>query len=86
MLLRRINPEKNEARFYLVEAGPSLLDPFAVIRVWGRIGGQQRAMMTPCASAEEAEQLVNQLIQRKMKRGYLLVKDAENVEGILTRK
>lgn len=77
MLLHRINPSQNEFRFYLVVTGPSLFDPYAVIRVWGRIGGHQREMITSCASAEEAERLAGQLIQRKMKRGYVPIKDEE---------
>jgi predicted DNA-binding WGR domain protein len=39
MLLHRINPSQNEFRFYLVVTSPSLFDPYAVIRVWGRMGG-----------------------------------------------
>ncbi|MBE7473184.1 MAG: hypothetical protein DPW09_24830 [Anaerolineae bacterium] len=75
MLLHRVNPARNEARFYLVEAGPSLLDPFAVVRVWGRIGGAQQHKINPCASAAEAEQLAERLIRRKIKRGYQPVED-----------
>ncbi|MBE7553652.1 MAG: WGR domain-containing protein [Anaerolineales bacterium] len=70
MLLHRIDPAKNMARFYLVEAAPSLLDPFAVLRVWGRIGGAQQHKITPCASAAEAERLAERLVKRKIKRGY----------------
>src|SRR5512139_2998940 len=73
MLLHRINPEKNEARFYLVEVGTSLLDPYVVWRLWGRIGGAQRGMITTCPSAEAAETLAERLVQRKIKRGYKLV-------------
>lgn len=80
MLLHRIDPAGNEARFYLVVTSPSLFDPYAVIRVWGRIGGHQRGMITPCVSAEEAERLAGQLIQRKVKRGYIPVK-GEDFEG-----
>ncbi len=63
ILLHRINPEKNEARFYLVEVGPSMLDLYAVIRLWGRIGGPQRLLITPCRSAEEAEALAGKLVR-----------------------
>jgi predicted DNA-binding WGR domain protein len=75
MLLHRINPEKNEARFYLVEVGPSLLDPWAVIRLWGRIGGQQKGLVTPCQSDTEAEALARRLVRRKLKRGYIIVRE-----------
>ncbi|MCL4299496.1 MAG: WGR domain-containing protein [Anaerolineae bacterium] len=70
MLLHRINPEKNEARFYLVIVAPTLLDSIAVWRVWGRIGGAQRSKIDPCGSAAEAEKLAEALIRRKIKRGY----------------
>jgi hypothetical protein len=56
-LLRRINLVKNESRFYMVLVGPSLLDEYAILRVWGRIGGQQRSMITPCTSDTEAHAL-----------------------------
>ncbi|MCL4302959.1 MAG: WGR domain-containing protein [Anaerolineae bacterium] len=80
MLLHRIDPAKNMARFYLVEAAPSLLDSFAVLRVWGRIGGAQQHKITPCASAAEAEQLAERLIKRKIKRGYKVAGDSDEQE------
>jgi predicted DNA-binding WGR domain protein len=73
VLFRRINPEKNEARFYLLLVQPSLLDDYAVLRVWGRIGGHQRQMATPCASAEEAQALARRLIRRRLQHGYQVV-------------
>ena len=72
-LLYRINPEQNERRYYLVFTGPALLEPHAVTRFWGRIGGQQRGMVTPCQSDEEAEQLARQLVGKRVKRGYKLI-------------
>lgn len=75
MLLHRINFEKNEARFYLVEAAPSLFDPHTVLRVWGRIGGAQQRKITPCGSAVEAEKLAERLIRQKLKRGYKFMED-----------
>ncbi len=53
--------------------GPSLFDPYAVVRVWGRIGGHQRAMITPCQSSVEACTLAARLIRRRLKHGYQLV-------------
>lgn len=69
-LLRRVNPEKNEARFYLVQTGPGLLDEHVVTRFWGRIGGSQRHLITPCETADEAEALAEKLVRAKVKRGY----------------
>lgn len=72
-LLHRINPDRNEARFYYVLVGRTLLDQHGVMRIWGRIGGHQRAMITPCQTEEEARNVANMLIQRRLKRGYRLV-------------
>lgn len=72
-LLHRINRERNEARFYLVICGPSLFHAHAVLRVWGRIGGGQRGMITPCDSAGEAEAFAARLVRRKLGRGYSVV-------------
>lgn len=80
-LLHRINPERNEARFYYVFVGRTLLDQHGVVRVWGRIGGHQRAMITPCQTEEEARNMANGLIQRRLKRGYRLVW-SENPEAM----
>jgi predicted DNA-binding WGR domain protein len=73
MLLHRINPQQNEFRFYLLIVGPSLLDPYAVLRLWGRLGGHQRGMVTPCASSEEAQKLARRLARRRLRRGYTVV-------------
>jgi predicted DNA-binding WGR domain protein len=72
-LLHRINWEKNEARYYLVMTGPSLFHEIAVIRFWGRIGGFQRHLITPCGSVEDAQNLADRLVAKKLKRGYLIV-------------
>ena len=62
-------------RFYLVTTGPSLLEPYAVNRLWGRIGGFQREMVTPWASAAEAGRLARQLIRKRLRRGYRIVRE-----------
>jgi predicted DNA-binding WGR domain protein len=72
-LLHRINPEQNERRYYLVFTGPALLEKHAVTRFWGRIGGQQRGMVTPCDSAAVAEELARRLVGKRVKRGYKLI-------------
>jgi predicted DNA-binding WGR domain protein len=72
-LLHRINPDKNERRFYAIQAGASTVDSFAVLRIWGRIGGAQRAMATACASAEEAEKLAARLVRIRIRHGYSVV-------------
>jgi len=70
VLLWRVNPGKNEHRFYVVQVGPSLFDAYAVLRVWGRIGGQQRHTVIPCQSQEEANRLADSLVQLRIRHGY----------------
>ncbi len=76
-LLHRINVEKNEARFYMVQVGPSLLEQHCVLRIWGRIGGHQRSMISSCDSDEDAQRLADRVVRRRLKRGYQIV----NVNG-----
>ena len=73
VLLHRIRPERDEKRFYFIAIGPALFDPLAVIRVWGRIGGHQRGMVTPCASPAEAQALATRLVRLRLRRGYQVV-------------
>ena len=70
ILLHRIDPERNEKRFYWIQIGPSLLEPYVVLRIWGRIGGQQRGRVTPCASAAEAGRVAARLVRHRLRRGY----------------
>lgn len=72
-LFHRLDPARNVARFYLITTGPALFDAYAVTRFWGRLGGQQRHMVSPCGSASEALTLACRLAQRRLRRGYRLV-------------
>ncbi len=76
-MLQRVNPERNEARFYVVLVGPSLVDEHAVMRIWGRLGRQQRHTVSACASADEAWVEADRLVQRRLGRGYRIVSQAE---------
>jgi predicted DNA-binding WGR domain protein len=80
-LLHRVDGETMK-RFYLVTTGPSLLEPYAVLRFWGRMGGFQREMVTPCASPEESVRLARQLIRKRLRRGYRIVGEQISQEEI----
>ena len=69
-VLQRIAAEKNMARFYVVEVEPTLLEDWAVVRSWGRIGARGRSKeswfddrLSAAASAERLE-------AAKRHRGY----------------
>jgi predicted DNA-binding WGR domain protein len=62
----------NVQRYYLVCVGPTLLGEYSVTREWGRIAGHSRRM-TPATFASDGEALrhAQQLVRRKLKRGYV---------------
>lgn len=71
-LLIKINPEQNMKRYYLIWVQPTLLGEHCVVRVHGRIGYSER-ILPPLtyASAEVAQLAVEQLVERRKKRGYV---------------
>ena len=84
-LLHRINPARDEKRFYFVMVGASLFDPHAVVRVWGRIGGHQQVMITPCPNTVEARALATSLIRRRLTRGYKIIRGVIPTNNRLSR-
>lgn len=49
------------------------VDPWVVMRLWGRIGESQHGLATPCESEEDVRKLARQLVRQKLKRGYQIV-------------
>jgi predicted DNA-binding WGR domain protein len=77
LLFERINPAKNEARFYYLAWEPTLFDAGAVVRIYGRKGGRRRVMAPAAfASLGEAWPLIRSLIRRRLRHGYRLVAPA----------
>ncbi|MCA9332090.1 WGR domain-containing protein [Candidatus Saccharibacteria bacterium] len=72
LYLKRIEPERNIRRFYYIGWHPMLYG-MAVIRIFGRIGGQHQ-MMTPAifSSLDEAWPLIRQTIRTRLRHGYVV--------------
>jgi predicted DNA-binding WGR domain protein len=69
--LIRVDPGQHMDRRYSVSVQPTLLDPVAVVCVWGsRRSGYQRLQVHPTATPDEALKLAEKILQRKMQRGY----------------
>ena len=69
--LIRIDREKNMDRRYSVAIQPTLLDPVAVVCVWGsRRSSYQRMQVHPVSTREEAEQVTEKIVRGKIRRGY----------------
>ncbi|MEM7028002.1 MAG: WGR domain-containing protein [Chloroflexota bacterium] len=82
VLLHRINPDKNEKRFYWIQIGPSLVDDWAVIRIWGRIGQNQTVLVTPCPDEATALKLGQRLLRKRLKRSYHIQKGTLDDETV----
>jgi predicted DNA-binding WGR domain protein len=54
MHLRRIDPDRNMARFYSMSVQPNLFGEWALLREWGRIGSAGRLVSGRFASEQEA--------------------------------
>ena len=71
--LERINPEKNERRFYVIYFVHTLLGP-AVMRVHGRKGAWARVLPPVFfSSLEEATPYIERLVRTKVQHGYQVV-------------
>jgi len=70
IVLFRIDPTVNMARFYRVEIAPTLFGEISVLRNWGRIGTQGRMNVETCATPEEADRTAAQTLRQKARRGY----------------
>jgi predicted DNA-binding WGR domain protein len=70
MRLTRIDPLRNMARFYELHLQPTLFGETSLVRCWGRIGGEGRALVETHGSDEAAGEALSRWRRRKEKRGY----------------
>jgi len=71
MRLVRVDPEKRMDRWYAVFVFRDLFGTWAVACLWGsRRTAYQRQRLIPCATEAEARALAEQIVRRKMRRGY----------------
>lgn len=69
--LIRVDLEKHMDRRYSVAIQPTLLDPVAVVCVWGsRRSSYQRMQVHPAGTREEAEHVAEKIARGKIRRGY----------------
>lgn len=69
--LTRVDPDKGMNRRYSVTVQATLLEPVAIVCVWGsRRSSYQRMRVLPAVSVEEAQATVERIVRAKEKRGY----------------
>lgn len=70
LLLTRLDPTRNMARFYLLAMEQDLFNGIALVRNWGRIGTRGRLRIELFRSRQDAEARLAAIANRKVKRGY----------------
>ncbi len=83
LFFERINPARNEARFYYIAWEPTLFEAGAVVRIYGRKGGHRRVMApAPFSSLTAAWPFIRAIIRRRIAHGYKLVAPAVACSGV----
>ena len=68
-----VDATKNRYRFYSLSWQPALWGGGALVRCWGRIGTKGRSLAIFYQDRAGAQQLVEQIVKRRLQRGYHLV-------------
>lgn len=69
--LRRVDPERNMARFYLLTIQPTLFGGVSLIRNWGRIGTCGQVKIETYDRPDDAHRAYRRLERVKRRRGYV---------------
>jgi predicted DNA-binding WGR domain protein len=74
IILERVDPPRNIARYYVLSIEPTLFASHTLIRRWGRIGclGRERLQFFGGEDASRAQVTLETWLTRKRKRGYAL--------------
>lgn len=70
--LEKLNPTRNEARFYRMEVLPNLFGEWTLAREWGRIGRDAQTRHEWFETRSQAEGALTALETVKRQRGYFL--------------
>lgn len=71
LLLHRIDPARNMARFYRLSLEPNLFGGVSLVRTWGRIGGASRTKIEIFDASAEANGSFTRLERSKRRCGYV---------------
>ena len=72
IVLERVDPARNIARYYVLSIEPTLFAKHTLIRRWGRVGslGRERLRIFGSEDASRAQVTLETWLIRKRKRGY----------------
>ena len=72
VILERIDPTKNVARYYVLSVEATLFARNTLVRRWGRMGSTARQRLEFVDSRDSAGLALETWLARKRRRGYLL--------------
>ncbi len=70
MLMRRVDPARNMARFYSLDVERDLFGRVVLVRRWGRIGTAGKVRLDEYPEEEAALAAIAALERQKVRRGY----------------
>lgn len=70
VLLRRVDPALNCARYYVLAIEPTLFEQVTLARRWGRAGGRPRERVEVFGDEAGARTSLDLWLARKRRRGY----------------
>ena len=74
ILFERVDPTRNEDRYYYLGWQPTLFDTGAVVRIFGRKGVSQRVMVPePYPSLNDAWSTIRKHVRTRLRHGYRVV-------------
>ena len=68
--MRRVDPDTNVARFYVLTLERDLFGEFTVTRQWGKVGTTGRVLTEPFETELDAAEAMGRLAAVKRRRGY----------------
>lgn len=74
VILRRVDAERNMARFYRMQMQPTLFGGVTLIREWGRIGQAGTCRHDQYETAADARAALHAMHRSKLRRGYSVQK------------
>ena len=72
LVLDRVEPSSNMARYYVLAVEPTLFGDAALVREWGRIGSSCRRRLDLFVDHATARVALETWLERKKRRGYIL--------------
>jgi predicted DNA-binding WGR domain protein len=70
-VLRRVDPEHQVGRFYMLNIERDLFGTVRLVRTWGRIGTRARELADVFETEEAAAEALEAFAAVKRRRGYL---------------